>query len=181
MVKAIVNGGGVAALCCAKLLGDKGWEGALRHPAQPASPTLVLQPLTVHLINQIFGSAAEVFRGAHLLERHCVKWGAAAPEGAGTAPRMVIRGDVLARRLLAALRCHEAGRHGRVTARDGGALTGTCADESSYDWIVHAGGGGAAANGEPGLTQPRRFGQRRAVCSTARLRRHADADAPCME
>lgn len=169
MFKALVNGGGVAALCCARLLSDKGWEVSLRRGAPPSSPTLVLQPLTVRLIEQIFCPAEDIFRGAHLLERRLVKWGREEPDVVGV-PCLVMRGDVLAERLLTALAC-----------RVGIVAETASAYESSYDWTVYAGGRGAAA--AAGIHKPgqRRFGRRRAIVSAVRLHRDADTGAASME
>jgi len=180
LATALVNGGGVAALCCAKLLGDKAWEVTLNVPPHRPSPTLVLHPLTVHLLDRVFGRAGELLRGAHRLKRRRVSWGGAPPEVVAL-DCVVIRGDALTARLLAALE-GDAGRFDGGPAGDGAReAKDSGLNESRYDWAVHAGGRVTAALGGAGPVMPRRFGERRALVSPARLRKGTDERASWME
>lgn len=177
MKEALIHGGGVAALCCAKLLGQKGWRVTLRAPAPAPAPTLVLNAVTVELINHVFDSPPDLFADAHRLYRRGVYWGEATADPVGDAPCVVMRGETLNERLLASVKKRDGARVAFQTLPSGGSP----APEPRASWSVYAGGvkGLAAYGSQP--PELRRFGRRRAILAEARLSADADEETCWME
>jgi hypothetical protein len=59
-----VLGGGVAALCCARLLAGRGASVSVEGPGPAPSPTLVVNALTAELIERLFGTRGRLFADA---------------------------------------------------------------------------------------------------------------------
>jgi|GEM_PF-440499 len=206
--EATVLGGGVAAACCAEVLCHKGWRVTLRAPSRVAAPTLVLNAVTVELVGRLFGRGPSVFEGAHRLSRRVVRWGDSVPAEAGDADAFVIRGDLLAERLLASLGesrgnrpAFEAVGAGVREAEPAGgeqakaeptgaerakaeaaeaelaaAEVEQAGTEPRGGWRVYAGGARASAADGPSPAAFRRYGRRRALLASVRLRADAAAE-----
>jgi hypothetical protein len=74
-----IDGSGVAAVCCARLLQAKGFEIRLQNISRSGpSPTLLLNASTQRLLSEIFGTS-DLFAGLHAINRRVVKWGKQPP------------------------------------------------------------------------------------------------------
>ncbi len=69
-----IRGSGVAASCCAHLLGDAGFPLALTDGAKPRVPAVLIGEPTQALVCDVFGRPG-VFHGLHQIERRVVAWG----------------------------------------------------------------------------------------------------------
>ncbi len=77
-----IQGDGVAATCCARLLEQRGLDvifDAQRDRLTPR-PTLLINPQTQTLLADVFGSDADLLSGAQPIRRRVVLWGADAGE-----------------------------------------------------------------------------------------------------
>ena len=73
-----VQGGGIAACCCARLLTGRGVPTYYAESARSQSPTLLISPATAHLLRDVFGDDA-FLQGLHRIEKRIVAWQPGAP------------------------------------------------------------------------------------------------------
>jgi hypothetical protein len=70
----VIRGDGVAAYCCAYLLGKAGLEVFLEPVDRPRLPAIMLSDHALALIRDIF-ERPDLFRGAHHIRKRMVAWG----------------------------------------------------------------------------------------------------------
>jgi hypothetical protein len=182
-----VGGGGVAALCCARLLGSRG-AAVVVEPAPPApSPTLVLSAVTASLIERIFGGRRDLLADAWPIRARGVRWGPG-EEAVVAEPALAIRESDLVQRLFTAL-ATSRGRHVVVAdpgsaqahgvATDPGSAQAHGAEERRADdveWIIAAGGRAHDAH-----RSRQRFGRRRLIVADCALATPGDASRAMIE
>jgi hypothetical protein len=162
--RAVVHGGGVAAVCCARVLAARGWTVRLSGVRVAPRPPLVLNQATVALLRDLFGSTR--ITGSHVVRGRRVRWGVA-PAVDVREPALVVRGDDLVATLTGRLVVEE-----RLSVRlDAGAV------ESGGDgeWIVSAGHEAA-----PGAVR-HTWGARKILATEVALADPANAMASHME
>ncbi|HUG38687.1 MAG TPA: hypothetical protein VML54_17140 [Candidatus Limnocylindrales bacterium] len=135
-----IAGRGVAALCCARVLAEHGWDVRLGAAPPPRLPLLVLNAVTVALLEEVFG-AGEIRRaGGHPVRARRVRWGSV-PHFAEVEERsLAVAGDVLVESLLAELlacHAHRVEREPLETPEPGASPT-IAADGG---WTIAGGGG----------------------------------------
>jgi hypothetical protein len=74
MNRVLVRGDGVAACCCAYLLGQAGIPVALERPSRPRLPAIMLSETAVSLIADVFGHK-DLFRDLPRIRSRSVLWG----------------------------------------------------------------------------------------------------------
>jgi len=74
MARVIIQGDGVAAYCCAHLLGKAGFEVTLAPVDRPRLPAIMLSDHALALIRDIF-DRADLFRDAPRIRKRMVAWG----------------------------------------------------------------------------------------------------------
>jgi hypothetical protein len=142
-----INGRGVAALCCARVLAERGWDVRLGPVSPPRLPMLVLNGVTVALLEEIFGAGAIRGAGGHPLRARRVRWGGAPAFAAVEEPSVAVAGDALVGRLLAELLVGHAQRvtlDSPETPELGAPPGASPAVDAGSGWTV-AGGGGSGA------------------------------------
>src|SRR5215472_12186262 len=77
MKAVMVRGDGVAAYCCAHLLGQAGIPVAMERPSRRRLPAIMLSEAAIHLIADVFGQK-NLFRGLPRIQRRTVVWGSGA-------------------------------------------------------------------------------------------------------
>lgn len=73
-----IQGDGIAAVCCARLLTDAGTPWQLSDSARPKVAAVLLGEQTQSLLRELFPSQpgqAELFEGFHRIQQRIVKWG----------------------------------------------------------------------------------------------------------
>jgi 2-polyprenyl-6-methoxyphenol hydroxylase-like FAD-dependent oxidoreductase len=138
-----ITGRGVAALCCARVLAERGWEVRLEAAPPPRLPLLVLNGVTVALLEEIFGDGAIRRAGGHPLRARQVRWGtdtfARVEE-----PSLGVAGDVLVESLLAELlacHAHRVALDPSETPERGAPLGASPTFEPESGWTIAGGGG----------------------------------------
>jgi flavin-dependent dehydrogenase len=130
--RVLVEGTGVAGLTVARLLARRGCAVTVvdAGPAgAPPAPALVLNPVTIALLEDLWDADGTLLAGAHPLSGRVVAWGRGGLETAAE-PALSLDGGDLGRRL----RDRLAGV--RVVAEPPG-------DPDGWDWVVEAGGAGS--------------------------------------
>lgn len=74
MTSVLIRGEGVAATCCAHLLGASGFHLAIDRTDRPKLPAIMLGETTQSLFQDVFGRA-DLFHGLPRIERRVVAWG----------------------------------------------------------------------------------------------------------
>lgn len=159
MASAEVFGGGIGALCCAALLRRKGWNVTLSLPPKTQSPTVVLNPVTIQIIHEIFGDANYVLRNAQPISRHYINWGDNRPDEYTPSSGFTLTADLLSSRVLDLLK-----QDSQLIIDN----TGSEPSEGTFDWQVYAMNTGRTE------TPARRFGERCAISVDVTL--HDDSD-----
>jgi 2-polyprenyl-6-methoxyphenol hydroxylase-like FAD-dependent oxidoreductase len=97
MMEVLIRGGGVAAACCAHLLGRAGYRVAMESADRPRLPAILLSDSAQQLICDVF-ERADLFRGLPPVRTRIVAWGAgAAPVTLPHAAAVISEEDLLAR------------------------------------------------------------------------------------
>lgn len=94
-----IVGDGVTALCCARLLRNKGWEVTLFKRRQQSSVPVVLNSVTIQLISDIFGDADHIFAGTQPINRHYADWDSDLAGQFSASPGLALHGNDLSARL----------------------------------------------------------------------------------
>jgi hypothetical protein len=70
----VIRGQGVAAWCCARLLGAAGFRVLMQEQERPRIPAILVSRSTQALICDVFGMP-DLFRGLYVVDRRVVSWG----------------------------------------------------------------------------------------------------------
>ncbi len=73
-----IQGDGIAACCCARLLLERGLATDYTASVRERSPTLLISPATAHLLRDVFGDDA-FLQPLHRIEKRVVAWQPGAP------------------------------------------------------------------------------------------------------
>jgi flavin-dependent dehydrogenase len=176
---AIVAGGGIAGLSCARLLARHGWEIEVWCGATRALPAFVINATTQCLMRDIWQADDDLFAGAHPLNGRLVWWGTVGNGNPVGEPALTMRGEVLVDRLLSRLVRESRGRV-RVFTQT---LTPEEAIRRAGDegWLVEATGRTGALATAHGLATRYPVGRRRAIGVQARLTAAASRDLSAIE
>lgn len=136
-----IRGDGVAAYCCAYLLGKAGIQGVLERVDRPRLPAIMLSDHALALIRDVFENQ-DLFRDAPRVEKRIVAWGPDSKPLVLEHSAVVVSEDLL----LASLN-PEAGSAG-----------------AELDWTIHA------SRPLPGVVEEYRFGSRFASAVHVTLR-----------
>jgi hypothetical protein len=165
-----VEGGGVAALCTARVLLAHGWAVQLAPSDRCPAPTLLLGPVTIDLLTRLFDDLEPLLTEAHRLLRRHTRWGVGAEPNTVGAPGVVVPES----RLIEALHTRLAMNvRGRLDVDDAHAVADV---DPAAAWVVKA-------RGRNGLeAAPRHwFGARKIVTTDVHLRETSDEHCARME
>lgn len=172
-----ILGSGVAALCCARALAERGWTVRLCSLPAPDRPVLVLNRLTVALLADLFCDVTMLRRHGHELKRRRVLWGTAPDPEEIAEPTLALRGDDLVEGLLSLL----MDRHGhQITLEPRTAIT---ADQPE-DGTVLFGEGAAWTVAEgvaPAPARRHRWGERKVLAVELPLHTRHDVSTSWVE
>ena len=174
MTRVRVLGGGVAALCCARLLAGRGASVRVEAQVPTQSPTLVVNAVTAELIERVFGTRRRLFADAWPTRARSVRWGPDAEIAVVPEPALAIRESDLIQRLAAGLG-DAGGADVEVVEAEGLARAADGAGTDGH-WIVAAAGRAREAS------RPRdRFGRRQMIAAECVLSARADATCAWIE
>ena len=162
--RALILGGGVAGLTCARLLSARGWSVDCVGGAKKPGPIVIVNDLSASLLVELWDADETLFAGAHCLEGRLTRWESSAALAYLTAPAFVIPIDVLVSRL--ADRVLAAGL--RFVEQDD-------VQSENYDWIIHAGGRDTA------FGKHIAFGHRKGIALSVMLTTSAPSDSAVVE
>ena len=151
--RVLVRGDGVAALCCARLLRNAGFEVAMERPDRPRVPAIMLSDAALALIRDIFAQR-DLFCSASQIDRRVVCWGPGAEVIPVAHSAVVVTESLLLDQL------------GRGFEPD---------SVPSPDFIIYA------SKPMPSITQEHRFGSRTAVAAAVDLKGSADVSSCWIE
>jgi len=73
MESVLICGDGVAASCCAHLMGQAGWKVALKRSERPRLPVILLSDAALGLVRDVFGRP-DLFRSSPRIRQRVVVW-----------------------------------------------------------------------------------------------------------
>ncbi len=149
-----IEGDGIAACCCARLLASAGAKVAVSKGVRRAIPAILLSQATQRLLSDIFHTE-NLFEGAHRIRKRIVAWGPGAPVKVLEHSALVLPEQVLLERMWQ--------RTGNVAAA-----------ATSASWTVFS-------SAKTSSAAHRSFGSRMATFSRVRLLPDAEPDACWIE
>ena len=93
--RALVVGGGISALCCAKLLARHGWKVVVWVASPRPTPALVLNSVTCDLLLDVWQAGDDLLKGSYPLNERKTRWGQEGTVSTVAQPSLAIRGDLL--------------------------------------------------------------------------------------
>jgi hypothetical protein len=106
-----IQGGGVAAWCCAQLLKRARITFDIEAPEESRVPALMLSTATQHLLKDIF-ETQDLFTGSHMIRRRVVVWGSRSEPAVLPHSAIVMPEQILIDRLAQASAYRSAQSHG---------------------------------------------------------------------
>ena len=156
MRSVLIRGEGVAANCCAQLLGASGFPVAIERTGRPKLPALMLGETTQALFRDVFGRAG-LFDGLPRIERRVVAWGPSSKPIALPHSAIVVSEKVLLERL----QVKSTPDHAKESV--------------ASDWTI------LAAGSLPPSSAEHHFGSRVASAMAVNLKTGSDAASCCVE